>query len=340
MKLGLKFGLETLTKENMQFARQMGVTHIVVHSPRLGDDWGHLGRQRHHSAVSTAQDGVLDYFELLRMKKFVDSCDLELCAIENLPGDHMYPIVHALPERDAQIAKVCTSIENMGKVGIPILGYYFSLAGVSGHWRAYGSGGGRGDAGLKSFDYALVKDAPPIVDEEVSVEEMWSRLAYFLERVVPVAEKVGVKLAAHQDDPPAESLFGTGRLLTNHDAMQRLIDLVPSEHNGLEFCQGTVAEMGPEKTVEAVSRFATQGKIFYVHFRNVRGGFPKFDVVFIDEGAVNMIAALKAYRDAGYDGVITPDHTPRVIADEGGLRGKAFALGYIRAGLQALDLLD
>ena len=340
MKLGLKFGLETLTKENMQFARQMGVTHIVVHSPRLGDDWGHLGRQRHHSAVSTAQDGVLDYFELLRMKKFVDSCDLELCAIENLPGDHMYPIVHALPERDAQIAKVCTTIENMGKVGIPILGYYFSLAGVSGHWRAYGSGGGRGDAGLKSFDYALVKDAPPIVDEEVSVEEMWSRLAYFLDRVVPVAEKAGVKLAAHQDDPPAESLFGTGRLLTNHDAMQRLIDLVPSEHNGLEFCQGTVAEMGPEKTVEAVSRFATQGKIFYVHFRNVRGGFPKFDEVFIDEGDVNMIAALKAYRDAGYDGVITPDHTPRVIADEGGLRGKAFALGYIRAGLQALELLD
>ena len=340
MKLGLKFGLETLTKENMQFARQMGVTHIVVHSPRLGDDWGHLGRQRHHSAVSTAQDGVLDYFELLRMKKFVDSCDLELCAIENLPGDHMYPIVHALPERDAQIAKVCTTIENMGKVGIPILGYYFSLAGVSGHWRAYGSGGGRGDAGLKSFDYALVKDAPPIVDEEVSVEEMWSRLAYFLDRVVPVAEKAGVKHAAHQDDPPAESLFGTGRLLTNHDAMQRLIDLVPSEHNGLEFCQGTVAEMGPEKTVEAVSRFATQGKIFYVHFRNVRGGFPKFDEVFIDEGDVNMIAALKAYRDAGYDGVITPDHTPRVIADEGGLRGKAFALGYMRAGLQALELLD
>ncbi len=340
MKLGLKFGLETLTKENMQFAQQMGVTHIVVHSPRLGDDWGHLGRQRHHSAVSTAQDGVLDYFELLRMKKFVDSCDLELCAIENLPGDHMYPIVHALPERDAQIAKVCTSIENMGKVGIPILGYYFSLAGVSGHWRAYGSGGGRGDAGLKSFDYALVKDAPPIVDEEVSVEEMWSRLAYFLERVVPVAEKAGVKLAAHQDDPPAESLFGTGRLLTNHDAMQRLIDLVPSEHNGLEFCQGTVAEMGPEKTVEAVRRFAKQGKIFYVHFRNVRGGFPKFDEVFIDEGDVNMIAALKAYRDAGYDGVITPDHTPRVIADEGGLRGKAFALGYMRAGLQALELLD
>ena len=323
MKLGLKFFFEALTKDNLRFAQQMGVTHIVVHSPRLGDQ------------------GVLDYFELLRMKKFVDSFDLELCAIENLPGDHMQPITHATAERDAQIEKVITSIENMGKVGIPILGYYFSLAGVSGHWRTYESGGGRGDAGLKSFDYDLVKDAPPIVAEPVSVEEMWERLGYFLERVVPVAENAGVKLAAHQDDPPASSLFGTGRLLTNHDAMQRLIDLVPSESNGLEVCQGTVAEMGPEKTIAAVRRFASQDKIFYVHFRNVRGGFPKFDEVFIDEGDVNMIAALKAYRDAGYDGVITPDHTPRVIGDEPyGHRGRAFALGYIRAGMQALELLD
>lgn len=323
MKLGLKFSLEKLTKENLQFAQQMGVTHIVVHGPILGDA------------------GVLDYFEMLRMKKFVDSFDLELCAIENLPGDHMDPITHAKPERDAQLEKICTSIENMGKVGIPILGYYFSLAGVSGHWRLYDSGGGRGDAGLKSFDYDLVKDAPPLFADSVSVEEMWERIAYFLEKVVPVAENAGVKLAAHQDDPPAESLFGTGRLLTSHDAMQRLIDLVPSECNGLEFCQGTVAEMEPETTVEAVRRFTEQGKIFYVHFRNVRGGFPKFDEVFIDEGDVNMIAALKAYRDAGYDGVITPDHTPRVVGDEEyGHRGRAFALGYIRAGMQALELLD
>ena len=148
-------------------------------------------------------------------------------------------------------------------------------------------------------------------------------------------------LAAHQDDPPVETLFGTGRLLTSHDAMQRLIDLVPSPNNGLEFCQGTVAEMGPDKATEAITRFASQDKIFYVHFRNVKGSVPKFDEVFIDEGDVNMIAALKAYRDAGYDGVITPDHTPRVIGDTTyGHRGRAFALGYIRAAMQALDLLD
>ena len=322
MKLGLKFKLDDLTKENLQFAQQMGVTHIVVHGPHFGDQ------------------GYHDFHDLLRLKKFIDAYDLEFLAIENLPFDHWSAIARGEPERDEQIKKVCTTLENMGKVGIPILGYYFSLSGVSGHWRAYESGGGRGDAGLKSFDYDLVKDAPPLDDAPVSVDEMWERLAYFLERVVPVAENAGVKLAAHQDDPPAEYLQGVGRLLTSHDAMQRLIDLVPSPNNGLEFCQGTVAEMGPDKAIDAVTRFASQGKIFYVHFRNVQGQFPKFDEVFIDEGDVNMILALKAYKDAGYDGVITPDHTPRVIGDEPyGHRGRAFALGYIRAAMQALEVL-
>ncbi len=322
MHLGLKFSIDTLTRDNLQYAQQMGVTHIVLHSPRLGEA------------------GVLDYVQLLQIKKFIDSFGLELVAIENLPGDHMKPIALGAPDRDGYIDNVCTSIENMGKVGVPILGYYFHLAGVSGHWRVYTSGGGRGDAGLKSFDYDLVKDAPHVEGAPVSVEEMWQRLGYFLERAVPVAERAGVKLAAHQDDPPAPTLFGTGRLLTDHDAMQRLIDLVPSPNNGLEFCQGTVAEMGPDKTIDAITRFASQDKIFYVHFRNVRGQFPRFDEVFIDEGDVNMIAALKAYKEAGYTGVITPDHTPRVIGDKGyGHRGRAFALGYIRAAMQALDLL-
>jgi len=322
MKLGLKFSLETLTKENLQFAQQMGVTHIVVHDPRLGDK------------------GYHDFHQLLRLKKFINSYNLEFVAIENLPFDHWSAVARGSNERDVQIQNVCTTLENMGKVGIPILGYYFSLSGVSGHWRAYESGGGRGNAGLKSFDYDLVKDAPPLEDAPVSVDEMWERLAYFLERIVPVAENAGVKLAAHQDDPPAEYLQGIGRLQTNHDAMQRLIDLVPSHNNGLEFCQGTVAEMGPNQAIDAVTRFASQGKIFYVHFRNVQGQFPKFDEVFIDEGDVNMILALKAYKDAGYDGVITPDHTPRVVGDEPyGHRGRAFALGYIRAAMQALEVL-
>ena len=321
MHLGLKFSLDHLTDENLQFAVQMGVTHVVVHGPRLGPD------------------GYHEFLELLRLRKLIEAHGLQVCAIENLPGDHMDHILAAGPRRDEQIANVCTTIRHMGEAGWPILGYHFMLAGVWGHWRSYNAGGGRGNAGLKSFDLDLVAQAPPHPAAPVSVDEMWTRVAYFLERVVPVAEEAGVRLAAHQDDPPVPYLRGTGRLLISHDCMQRLIDLVPSPCNSLEFCQGTVAEMDPDGVLDAIARFASQERICYVHFRNVRGMVPRFDEVFIDEGDVDMVAALRAYRDAGFEGVITPDHAPRVVGDSAySHRGRAFALGYIRAAMQALGI--
>ena len=322
MKLGIGFGQAALTEENLQYAKQLGVTHVIIHGPRFGER------------------GVLEFIELLRTRKFIESHGLAVAGIENLPADHWDKVLQGAPGRDEQIKKVCETIENMGRAGIPILGYYFSIAGVWGHWRAYDSGGGRGDAGLKSFDYDLVKDAPVVETGRVSVEEMWERLIYFLERVVPVAEDAGVKVAAHQDDPPAEELRGTGRLLTSHEGMKRLIETVPSPNNGLEFCQGTVAEMGPDRAVDAIRYFGGQGKIFYVHFRNVRGQFPKFDEVFIDEGDVDMFEAMRAYKEVGFDGVIIPDHAPRVAGDSDHRRqGVTFALGYMRALMQMVEKL-
>ena len=322
MKLGIGFSQAALTEENLQYAKQLGVTHVIIHGPRFGEQ------------------GVLEFIELLRVRNFIESHGLEVAGIENLPRDHWDKVLHGAPGRDEQIEKICETIENMGKAGIPILGYYFSIAGVWGHWRAYDSGGGRGDAGLKSFDYDLVKDAPVVETGRVSVEEMWERLAYFLEHVVPVAERAGVKLAAHQDDPPAEELRGTGRLLTSHEGMKRLIETVPSPNNGLEFCQGTVAEMGPDRAVDAIRYFGGQGKIFYVHFRNVRGQFPKFDEVFIDEGDVDMLEAMRVYKEVGFDGVIIPDHAPRVAGDSDHRRqGVTFALGYMRALMQMVEKL-
>ncbi|MBT5876219.1 MAG: TIM barrel protein, partial [Candidatus Latescibacteria bacterium] len=284
MRLGIGFSHENFTVENLLYARQLGVTDVIVHGPRLGDN------------------GVLEYDELVQVKRMATEQGLRLAAIENLPRDHWHDVLHAGSDRDNQIENVCQTIRNMGRAEIPILGYYFSIVGVWGHWRSYRSGGGRGGSGVKSFDLAKVTDQAPLASGPVTVEEMWSRLAYFLERVVPVAEESGVKLAAHQDDPPAGYLRGVGRLLTNHENMQRLIDLVPSPNNGLEFCQGTVAEMGIDGVIEAIHRFGAQKKIFYVHFRNVKGQFPKFDEVFADEGDVNMFEAMKAYRSVGFDG--------------------------------------
>jgi mannonate dehydratase len=234
------------------------------------------------------------------------------------------------------------------------MGYYFGLAGVWGHWRQCDQGGGRGDAGYKSFDYERVKDAPaipvnevwggPIPDDglegtlgEVTLDEMWGRIQFFLENLIPVAEEEGVRLAAHPDDPPVPTLRKTARLLTSHDAYRKLTELVPSQANALEFCQGTVAEMGQD-IYDAIRYFGERDQICYVHFRNVRGDFPTdFDEVFIDEGDVNMIKAMQIYKEVGFEGTMIPDHSPRVTCQEPWHAGMAFALGYMRAAMQMVS---
>ncbi len=318
MKLGIGFPGNQLTAKNLRYAAQLGVTHIIVHNPRFGDK------------------GFYELDGLRETKQLIESFDLTWEGIENLPRDHWEQILLAGDGRDEQMANVTRTLENMGTAEIPILGYYFGIAGVVGHWRMY-DGGGRGGAGIKSFDLDRIPDNSTHASGAVSVDEMWSRFEWFLDHAVPVAERVGVKLAAHQDDPPMEILQGTGRLLTNHDAMQRLLDYAPSACNGLEFCQGTVSEMGTDIVIDAIRRFGAQQKIFYVHFRNIIGQFPKFDEVFLDEGDVDPHQAMRAYDEVGFDGVMIPDHCPVIEGDKGYRhRGMAFSLGYMRALMQGV----
>ncbi len=318
MKLGIGFPGNQLTAKNLRYAAQLGVTHIIVHNPRFGDK------------------GFYELDGLRETKQLIESFDLTWEGIENLPRDHWEQILLAGDGRDEQMANVTRTLENMGTAEIPILGYYFGIAGVVGHWRMY-DGGARGGAGIKSFDLDRIPDNSTHASGAVSVDEMWSRFEWFLDHAVPVAERVGVKLAAHQDDPPMEILQGTGRLLTNHDAMQRLLDYAPSACNGLEFCQGTVSEMGTDIVIDAIRRFGAQQKIFYVHFRNIIGQFPKFDEVFLDEGDVDPHQAMRAYDEVGFDGVMIPDHCPVIEGDKGYRhRGMAFSLGYMRALMQGV----
>ena len=320
MKLGLGFPHPSLTPENLRYAVQLGVTHVIVHTPMLGER------------------GVLEYEGLLRMREFVESFGLQIAGIENLPRDHWDDILNGRAGREEQMARVAETIENLGRVGIPVLGYAFSIDNVVGHWRAYDQGGGRGDCAIKSFDIDRVQLPPLEEARRVSIEEMWDRCVWYLERAVPVAEAAGVKLAAHPDDPPVPMLGETGRLLTDHDAMQRLIDSVPSPNNGLEFCQGTIAAMGSDGVIDAIRRFGGQGKIFYVHFRDLKGHVSVFDEVFIDEGDVDMFAAMCAYREVGFDGAMIPDHCPVIEGDKDYRhRGMAFSLGYMRALMQIVE---
>ena len=306
------------TEDILKFAKQLGVEEIIVHTPDLPGD------------------GYWKFTGLLHLRMRVESAGLRLAAIENIPYNYYDKVILGKLGRDKQIENFCRTLRNMGRAGIPILGYHFMALGV---WRTSLWTRGRGGAFVSSFDYNLVKDAPLTEYGRIGDEEMWENFTYFLERVIPVAEDSGVKLALHPDDPPISPIAGIARIFRSVEAFKRMIEIVPSEYNGIEFCQGTFAEMG-EDVIEAIRYFGSRGKIFYVHFRNVKGSVPKFSECFIDEGDTNMLEAMKAYKEVGFDGPMIVDHTPHIIGDtKWGHRGRAYAIGYMRALIEAVNSL-
>ena len=193
---------------------------------------------------------------------------------------------------------------------------------------------------VRRFDYDLVKDVPAYAGEAVEADEMWERLEYFLTRIVPVAEEAGVRLALHPHDPPTPYLRGEARILNSFEGMKRLVELVPSEVNGLNFCQGTVAEMGID-VIGAIRYFGERDKLNHVHFRNVKGSVPRFDESFVDDGDTDMLEAVRAYHEVGYRYAMMPDHTPHIAGDSPyGHRGRAYAIGYMRALMQAVGAVE
>jgi mannonate dehydratase len=168
----------------------------------------------------------------------------------------------------------------------------------------------------------------------VSEEQLWKNLEYFLQRIVPVAEQANVKLAMHPDDPPLSPIRGLGRIMRSVENFQRLIDLIPSPVNGLTLCQGNFTLM-TDDLPQAIRHFGRQNKIFFAHFRDVRGTPEKFVETFHDEGKTDMLACMQAYRDVGYEGVLRPDHVPTMEGDSNDTPayssiGRLFAIGYIK----------
>jgi mannonate dehydratase len=350
MKLGLGLYRHMLTLDNFRFAKQAGATHIVGHltdyfkeGPRIpgatsqGSGWG----------VSDNRDRLWTLEELRDLKTAINTEGLELAAIENFDPSHWYDILLDGPKKQRQLEDVKTLVRRLGQAGIPCMGYNFSIAGVWGHVVGPFARGGAESVGFlgpdgpaetlipKGMVWNMVYD--PQATEgtigTISPAQLWGRLAAFLEAVVPVAEEAGVRLALHPDDPPMPTLRGAARLVYQPDYYQRVLDLMPSPSNAVEFCCGSVAEMTEGNVYDAIDRYSRQGKIGYVHFRNIKGKVPRYYEVFVDEGDVDMIRVLRILRKNRYDGVIIPGHTPQMTCAAPWHAGMAFALGYMRAAL-------
>ena len=129
--------------------------------------------------------------------------------------------------------------------------------------------------------------------------------------------------------PPASSDLNAMGVLTRREIEARILDLL--------FCQGCYTEMLGPGVYDAIRHFATQGKVFYVHFRNIVGTATNFRETFIDSGQINMFEAMKAWKEVGFDGAMIPDHLPHVTGDtEDGRAARAHAIGYMKALMTAV----
>lgn len=309
-------------EETYQFCAQMGVTHVKIDGGRLMDD---------------DQRGVIQHDALRDVKKQADSHGLKI-GVALLPqpaGTQHWNIRLGKPEREQEIDDVCKTLEILGQEGVPTAEYVFNLAAVFG---STSEPTGRGGAVVRNYDHEKALQAPEVAEWAASEDEIWDRIKWFLERAIPCAESAGVNLACHPDDPPVPKLKGETRVTGSFEGMKRLMELVPSDANGLNFCQGTVAEMGVD-VIEMIRYFGSRKKIHHVHFRNIKRAIPNFEESFIDDGDTNMFEALKAYKEVDFQGTIMPDHWPTTVGNDR-WAGRAQALGYLKALMDVLDVYE
>tara|TARA_Y100001970_G_scaffold281454_1_gene392275 strand:- start:483 stop:1481 length:999 start_codon:yes stop_codon:yes gene_type:complete len=323
----------TITEEFLTTSKQLGVKNIIHYGGPGQIDW--IGRGRTYE----------EYKEVIDTLK---SNGLNLVSFEGgfVGNPYYWDIFAGGPKRDEQIEDLIRQIRDMARAGVPAYGYNWMPLG----WVRSDPKVIRGNASATAFNindknlvYGGKKEIESIGDKyELTKESMWKNLEYWIKAVTPVAEEEGIRLGIHPDDPPVENLGGVPRIMTNFDAFKRLIEIYPSDSNAIEFCQGTFSEMD-EDIYEMIEYFASRNKILYVHFRNVSAPTPdKFHEEFINTGYVDMVKAMKTYKDAGYKGCFMDDHCPDIYNDQefpgnlGGYRSRIFAQGYIQGLLDAI----
>ncbi len=348
MKLGLALGGTMITQDNLRFARQAGVTHIILHLSDYGYQRDQVPERWRGAHGMTGSSPVWTYEYLAQMKQTVNDEGLVLEALENFNPYFWSDILLDGPRKEEQMAGIQQLISDVGKVGIPIFGYNFSIAGVWGQSSEPEARGGAFTAAFhnpnqtpiqKGMVWNMVYDpnAPEGTIGEVTAEQIWSRAEYFLNNILPVAEKAGVVMAAHPDDPPLPTVRGTARLIHQPMMYQHLFDLVPSQNSQAELCVGTLAEMTERNDFyPAIEQYAQAGKVAYVHLRNVSGVVPNYVEKFVDEGDTNIPRVLRILHQGGFDGVITPDHSPGMTCPAPWHAGTAFQLGYLKAVIELI----
>jgi mannonate dehydratase len=326
----LKLGCQRrpTTARRVQLWQRFGVTHVC--------------------GCPTNDNPARGYWTVDELSEVRDLCDgagltLELMWEPFLQSSHIDSVdrpaimLGKSPDRDRDIECFQKHIENCAAVGVKGVKYNLTLLGVPRTGRTPGRGGSR-------YSTWRLADAQNLARQStragrVPADDYWERITYFLDRVVPVAEQFKIRLACHPQDPRVPPGFqGVDTVLGTVEGLQRFVGIRESPYHGLNFCQGTISEMlqDPGQEIFDVIRwFGSRGKIFNVHFRNIRGRRDYFMEVYPDEGDVDMWKAVRTYQEVGYDGMLMYDHIPETQGDDEA--SEAFAYGYIRALIQAAE---
>jgi mannonate dehydratase len=277
-----------------------------------------------------------DYEVISGVKKAYKEVGLDYHVVEGPPSLYSKTKL-GLEGRDEEISNFITFMKNLKRAGIDVICYNW-MPEIS--WaRTSMDRPGRGGALMTAFDYDEIKDKPLTEHGDVPAERLWESLEYFLKAVVPEAENIGMKLALHPDDPQVNKIQGIPRIMNTVENFDRMLKIVPSDYNGLTMCQGNFSLMGADIPA-LIRRWGNEGKIHFVHFRNVEelsGELPstKFTETFHDEGDIDMYEAMKAYYDIGFKGSMRPDHVPTMAGEENSspgymALGNLWALGYMQ----------
>ncbi|MFQ9476926.1 mannonate dehydratase [Barnesiella intestinihominis] len=295
-----------------EYARQLGVPYAVGRLP----------------------DGEIETYaesfeKLKELKETYKNKGVDLKVIEPAPPNQKIKL--GLEGRDEEIIRMCTLIENMGKLDIEVM--CFNFMAHFGWFRTRYDICERGRAKVTGYIHTDINQNVYTEVGLVTAEQLWDNLEYMLKAIVPVAEKANVKLAIHPDDPPVPSIQHVGRILTSADAIEKAINLVPSKNLGITLCQGCYTAMG-EDVLNIIERF--KEKTFFVHFRDISARDPyAFHETFQDNGVNDMAECIRRYVSNGFNGYIRVDHVPTMAGEENEnpgyeTLGRLYAIGYLK----------
>lgn len=326
MKIGTRISPDWLDRpDDLKFLKQIGVDVVDI-TLDICPGYAEAGGRANPAGMQ-------------QVAETLDAAGLKVERANTLNHDYVRAFLNQ-PGQEQEIENLQINAELCGEFGFPIMGIQcFQASLMAGFPKdLYKWVEGRGGYRHLRVDLHGALDQPAWPGAPTH-EEIWEQTLKIYREVMPIADQNSVRIAMHGNDPPVSTLFGIPQVLTRFADFDRLFAEVPSVNNGMTFCVGTRHESG-EDVLEGIRHFGQQGKIFHVHFRNVRGVIPKtqmYEEVFLDEGDLDMRQVAQTLKDVGYNETIDYDHIMRLTSDQPDGRAYiAYCVGYMKSILQSL----